>query len=283
MLRKFIDEGGGIYSLPQREFKSQQPALVFNPFFFFKPEVELHTLKYEFWCRSQAQKQMYRAEVMIRPVAYETKTELILPVSQRALIWDGHDFYSHHRRYTYWHPGNRPPHPMTNFQRYGYDFVPVDKAGAMLAGPEDRNDSWFGFGAPVCASAPGLVADLFNGMPDDRDFDQSQLATRPMVCGGNFIIIDHQNGEYSYLGHLQQGSLSVQIGEAVSPGQIIGRIGASGSSLFPHLHYELRTGSGVSGIEGLPSYFSRFRRWLGSKSTEVQRGQIDSGDIVESV
>ena len=33
--------------------------------------------------------------------------------------------------------------------------------------------------------------------------------------------------------------------------------------------------------EGLPSYFRAFRRVLGSSQIEVQRGQIDSGDIVE--
>lgn len=277
VLRKLIDEGGGIYTLPNRQLNFQQPLLVFNPFFFFEPHIDLHTLRYEFFTQPAS----LVVPVDVRPQAYETRTPLRLPVQQRALIWDGHDFYSHHRRYNYWHPHHRPPHSPANFQRYGYDFVPVDDQGRMCLGPEDRNESWLGFGVPVCAPAPGHIADCFDGMPDDRTFDQTQLTTRPMVYGGNYIVIDHHNGEYSYVGHLQQGSVQVQVGAAVTAGQVLGRIGASGSSLFPHLHYELRTGLGVAGVEGLPSYFHHFRRRLGAHSLAVARGPIDSGDIVE--
>jgi len=59
-------------------------------------------------------------------------------------------------------------------------------------------------------------------------------------------------------------------------------VGASGDSLFPHLHYELRTGPGIKGVEGLPSYFSGFRRVLGSGTVTVEKGQVDTGDIVEN-
>jgi murein DD-endopeptidase MepM/ murein hydrolase activator NlpD len=69
--------------------------------------------------------------------------------------------------------------------------------------------------------------------------------------------------------------------QEVKQGQLLGHIGASGSSLFPHLHYELRNGPGAKGAEGLPSYFHQFRRILGSNSIEVPFGQIDTGDIVE--
>jgi murein DD-endopeptidase MepM/ murein hydrolase activator NlpD len=67
----------------------------------------------------------------------------------------------------------------------------------------------------------------------------------------------------------------------VKRGQVIAQIGASGSANIPHLHYELRTGTGVD-AEGLPSYFSNFRRVLDSKMTIIQRGQIDTGDIIEN-
>ena len=33
--------------------------------------------------------------------------------------------------------------------RYSYDFVPVDEAGNMSRGPEEKNESWPGFGQPV--------------------------------------------------------------------------------------------------------------------------------------
>jgi hypothetical protein len=50
---------------------------------------------------------------------------------------------------------------------------------------------------------------------------------------------------------------------------------------LPDLHDELRTGPGITGVEGLPSYFSGLRRVSGPL-TRVQRGQLDTGDVVEN-
>jgi murein DD-endopeptidase MepM/ murein hydrolase activator NlpD len=68
----------------------------------------------------------------------------------------------------------------------------------------------------------------------------------------------------------------------VKQGEVIGQVGTSGDSLFPHLHYELRTGPGLKGVEGLPSYFGGFRRALGSKTGAVERGQVDTGHVVDN-
>lgn len=66
-------------------------------------------------------------------------------------------------------------------------------------------------------------------------------------------MIDHLNGEFSCFGHMKRGSVRVKLGQALKQGDILGLIGASGDSLFPHLPYELRTGPGITGVEGLPS------------------------------
>lgn len=71
-------------------------------------------------------------------------------------------------------------------------------------------------------------------------------------------------GEFSWFGHLKQASVRVKVGQDVKQGEMIAEMGASGDSLFPHLHYELRNGIGAKEVEGLPSYFSNFRRLLGS-------------------
>ena len=75
----------------------------------------------------------------------------------------------------------------------------------------------------------------------------------------DYVVIDHGNGEYSWFGHLKQGSIRIKPEQIVKQGEVIAEIGASGDSLFPHLHYELRNGPGIEGIEGLHSYFSGFR------------------------
>ncbi len=54
---------------------------------------------------------------------------------------------------------------------------------------------------------------------------------------GNVVIIDHGNGFETYYGHLSK--ISVKRGQKVAAGDIIGRIGSTGRSTGPHLHYEI--------------------------------------------
>jgi murein DD-endopeptidase MepM/ murein hydrolase activator NlpD len=72
----------------------------------------------------------------------------------------------------------------------------------------------------------------------------------------------------------------VRVGQRVKRGAQIAAIGASGSSMFPHLHYELQTGIDTN-VEGLPSTFTDFVRVQGSRRIEVKAGGVDSGEIVE--
>ena len=57
---------------------------------------------------------------------------------------------------------------------------------------------------------------------------------------GNTVIIKHTDGLYSKLCHLQKGSISVKPGDNVRYGQVIGKVGNSGRSPFPHLHFQLQ-------------------------------------------
>jgi hypothetical protein len=68
------------------------------------------------------------------------------------------------------------------------------------------------------------------------------------------VLIDHGNGEFSMLAHLQHGSVSVKKGDKVTRGQPIAKIGSSGSSNNPHLHFELRNGIDFKS-DGLPAIF----------------------------
>ena len=57
---------------------------------------------------------------------------------------------------------------------------------------------------------------------------------------GNFVIIDHGNGVSSCYAHMQDGSLRVSVGDSVLQGQPIGKVGDTGYSTGPHLHFEIR-------------------------------------------
>ena len=61
----------------------------------------------------------------------------------------------------------------------------------------------------------------------------------------------------------------------------IARVGSSGSSNNPHLHFELRDGKNLL-AEGLPAVFRSFRRQLGRKAVDVDAGSVDTGDLLLS-
>lgn len=57
--------------------------------------------------------------------------------------------------------------------------------------------------------------------------------------GGHYVLIDHQNGYESYYGHLAKNS-PLAIGEAVSKGDVIGKIGMSGKANGPYVHFYIK-------------------------------------------
>lgn len=83
-------------------------------------------------------------------------------------------------------------------------------------------------GKPVLAVADGIVVTT------------AALST----SYGNYIIIAHYNGLYTLYAHGQAGSIAVSQGQKVSQGQQIMRVGSTGNSTGPHLHFEVRTSPG---------------------------------------
>jgi murein DD-endopeptidase MepM/ murein hydrolase activator NlpD len=55
---------------------------------------------------------------------------------------------------------------------------------------------------------------------------------------GNYIVVKHPNGVQTLYAHLS--SISVNKGETVEKGEVIGRSGNTGRSTGPHLHFEVR-------------------------------------------
>jgi hypothetical protein len=276
----------------RRVLRAKQSTVVFNPFHSFAASAPLKRLRYEFAFATDDGRVRQTSVAEVVPTFYETKTALVLPVKGRVLVWDGHDYHSHHRRMDYTLPVFQNRRMTTNFQRYGYDFVIVNEQGVMYRGAPKNSDDWyrgqpddneayFAFGQPVYAVGSGRVADVHDGEADNRRVNPIDYTKRETAGGGNYVVIDHLNGEFSWFGHLKQASIKVKRGQSVKQGEIVGLIGASGDSLFPHLHYELRTGPGIKGVEGLPSYFGGFRRIFGSQ-TLIERGQLDTGDVVDN-
>lgn len=293
--REFYDEYGrrALEIASGTKIEKQAAMMFYNPFHTFTADIPLKRLRYEFSFSSEDRSKYFKTVADVAPVFYETKTDLILPVAGRVLVWDGYDYNSHHRRTHSMESFPAKQIQKANFQRYGYDFVIVDEQGLIYKGAPRVNDDWYkarpdnmedyySWGQPIYAAGDGKVVFVQDSKADNRQFDPAELERDERAYGGNYIIIDHLNGEYSWFGHIKQGSALVKVGQTVEQGDVIAAIGASGSSLFPHLHYELRDGSGAKTVEGLPSYFSNFRRLLGSRPVDVEKGSVNTGDIIES-
>ena len=272
----------GIATVPNRTWKAGENRTIPNPFHTLSGDIEFGRIDYEFeFADDKKAKIVERSSV--QPAPYRQKTRLILPLPGRVLVWDGHDYYSHHRRWDFSNPAIKRMGLLTNPGRYSFDFVIADADARFHSGSGAKREEYFSYGASVVAPGDGVVVSAFGDAPNEpADPTREGFSRDPMFAlFGNYVVIDHGNGEYSQLGHLKQGSVSVRKGDRVRRGQKIGEAGASGTSLFPHLHYQLASRPGVDG-EGLPARFDRVTRILGSKRMADKSGWIDSGDLVES-
>ncbi|MDJ1183038.1 M23 family metallopeptidase [Roseofilum casamattae] len=95
-------------------------------------------------------------------------------------------------------------------------------------------------GIPVLASAPGEVLRVRDGVPDKRITSPEELAAVQGINCGNAIVIDHGEGWETQYCHLRQGSVAVKPGDKVTTGTVLGMVGSSGESSFPHVHLTLR-------------------------------------------
>ena len=94
-------------------------------------------------------------------------------------------------------------------------------------------------GVDVLSAAPGVVRGTRDALPDISFRDEAAPDLQGRDCG-NGVAIDHGDGWTTQYCHLRQGSVSVHTGQRVGAGQVIGQIGLSGMTEFPHLHFTVR-------------------------------------------
>src|SRR5687767_667340 len=94
-------------------------------------------------------------------------------------------------------------------------------------------------GFRVLAAADGKVRAIRDSMADVsfRDIGKDAIKGRE---AGNGVAIDHGNGWETQYSHLRRGSVMVKPGESVRRGQLLGLVGLSGWTEFPHLHLTVR-------------------------------------------
>lgn len=94
-------------------------------------------------------------------------------------------------------------------------------------------------GVEVLAAAPGVVMGIRDGMADTGYNTQTAPTVEGRECG-NGVVIDHGDGWQTQYCHMKRGSVTVRSGDNVSAGAVLGQVGLSGKTQFPHVHLSVR-------------------------------------------
>jgi murein DD-endopeptidase MepM/ murein hydrolase activator NlpD len=175
-----------------------------------------------------------------------------------------------------------PSHGTDQFgQRYAFDFMKIEGEGGkarFFDGYAAKYFLWgiplkecYGYGEGIYAPFDGTVVKAADGFPERQrvqvvsDLYAAYTNSRRFLKGGtdaqsiagNYVILG--NGEvYALLAHMRNGSVCVKEGQRVKAGEMIGRLGHSGNSTAPHLHFQLMDGPDPMTAKGLPCAFTTY-------------------------
>lgn len=159
-------------------------------------------------------------------------------------------------------------------QRYAYDFVVADDAlkrwreqtrGAEL-------DDYLCYAEPILSPAEGTVVEVRDDVRDAPNPGTGWMDPFAADIRGNYVVIEHAEGEYSELAHLIPGSITVREGEEVARSQELGLCGNAGNSSEPHLHFQVQDRKDSFTAVGLPVIFD---------GVSVDGAQPESGRYLE--
>jgi murein DD-endopeptidase MepM/ murein hydrolase activator NlpD len=142
-------------------------------------------------------------------------------------------------------------------QRFAIDWLKFGDNGLPYRGDPKQNASWFGYGEDVLAAADGTVTAVKDGIVENVPLSKPAVPITLETVAGNHVIVEHGRGRFALYAHLQPGSLRAKVGDRVRRGQVLGRLGNSGNSDAPHLHFHLCDANSALGCEGVPYTFEQ--------------------------
>ncbi len=181
-------------------------------------------------------------------------------------------------------------------QRYAYDFVMKDwdrKGNPFYHGSSMRYygmgvklDECYGWGQEIFAPCDGKIVTVRDGVSERnrvhmiRDVVfmlKNALLFRPEKhdiknVTGNHIIIKCGDETYAFLSHMQNGSIEVIEGQDIKKGDFLGRVGHSGNSTAPHLHFHLMDSPDLYSAKGIPCAFNQYKIFKDGKWSLVKNG-----------
>lgn len=159
--------------------------------------------------------------------------------------------------------------------RFAIDWVRLGPDGRLFHGEPAVNANFYGYGAEVLAVGDGRIVGRKEGVPDNAGLNQKRATPMTLeTIPGNALTLDLGHGRYAVYVHLQPGSLRVQIGDKVRAGDVLARLGNSGNSDAPHLHFQLVDRPVHIAAEGIPYALEAFTQiGVVANPDEVLAGQ----------
>ena len=104
----------------------------------------------------------------------------------------------------------------------------------------------------------------------------------PARLAGNHVIVA-TGGSYALYAHLAPGSVAVSGGQRVRAGEVLGRVGHSGNSTAPHLHFHLMDAADPLQARGVPCAFAAYLVDRDGQWQRVERGIPHRRERIRSV
>lgn len=135
-------------------------------------------------------------------------------------------------------------------QRYAYDFE-IRKNNLPYHDDYKSKENYYSYNEEIICPCDGFVIDIKNEYDDTKIIEN-----RPVICDiddprGNFITIKHENGESSTICHIKKDSFKVSIGDIVKEGEVLARVGNSGNTQGPHIHFQVQEGNDFYNSKGI--------------------------------
>jgi hypothetical protein len=144
--------------------------------------------------------------------------------------------------------------------RFAIDWIRVGARGGFAQGKGESPRQWFGYGADVLAVADAHVASIGEGIAEPSTLADGAAHKVPLEnAAGNYVALDLGDGRYAFYEHLKPGSITVKAGQHVHRGEVIGKLGFTGESTGPHLHFHVSDANAPLAAEGLPYALTSLR------------------------
>ena len=177
-------------------------------------------------------------------------------------------------------PGDRVPSHGTDVlgQRFAFDLVMVDgrrrphtsRAGllrTLLLGVSTRD--CYAWGAGIHAPFDAEIVRAVDGVSERRWIHPVRELARALWNGityrpdrlpqilGNYVIARNRDLFAAFV-HMAPGSVAVREGQEVVTGDLLGRVGHTGNSTSPHLHFQLMDSADPLTAHGVPCAFREY-------------------------